>query len=48
MGVGTANFIDPGCSVKIIDGIREYCAGKNISNIKELVGSLEAGQDAAN
>jgi len=37
-----------GCSVKIIDGIKKYCAGKNISNIKELVGSLEADQDAAN
>lgn len=48
VAVGTANFIDPGCSVKIIEGIKEYCAGKNISNINELVGSLEADQDAAN
>jgi dihydroorotate dehydrogenase (NAD+) catalytic subunit len=48
VAVGTASFIEPGCSVKIVDGIKEYCAGKNISNIKELVGSLEAGQDAAN
>jgi dihydroorotate dehydrogenase (NAD+) catalytic subunit len=48
VAVGTASFIDPGCSVKIIEGIKKYCAGKNISNIKELVGSLEANQDAAN
>jgi dihydroorotate dehydrogenase (NAD+) catalytic subunit len=48
VAVGTANFIEPGCSVKIIEGIKEYCAGKNISNINELVGSLEANQDAAN
>jgi len=48
VAVGTANFIDPGCMVKIIDGIKKYCVGKNISNIKELVGSLEANQDAAN
>ena len=48
VAIGTANFIEPGCSVKIIDGIKKYCAGKNIANIKELVGSLEAEQDAAN
>jgi dihydroorotate dehydrogenase (NAD+) catalytic subunit len=48
VAVGTANFIDPGCTVKIVDGIKKYCAGKNISNIKELIGSLEIEQDAAN
>jgi dihydroorotate dehydrogenase (NAD+) catalytic subunit len=40
VGIGTANFIEPDCSVKIIEGIRKYCAGHNITNIKELVGSL--------
>jgi dihydroorotate dehydrogenase (NAD+) catalytic subunit len=40
VGIGTANFIEPDCSVKIIEGIKKYCAGHNISNIKELVGSL--------
>jgi len=48
VAVGTANFIDPGCTVKIIEGLKEYCAGNNISNIKELIGSLEIEQDAAN
>ena len=43
VAVGTANFIEPGCAVKIIEGIRRYCAGHNIKNIKELVGSLEVG-----
>jgi len=41
VGVGTANFIEPGCAVKIIEGIKRYCARKEIANIKELVGSLE-------
>jgi len=41
VGVGTANFIEPGCTVKIIEGIRKYCVRKEIANIKELVGSLE-------
>lgn len=40
IGVGTANFIEPDCSVKIIEGIKQYCISHNISNIKELVGSL--------
>lgn len=48
VAVGTASFIEPGCSVKIIEGIKEYCAGHNISNIKELIGSLETGKDASN
>jgi dihydroorotate dehydrogenase (NAD+) catalytic subunit len=48
VAVGTANFVDPGCTVKIVEGIKKYCADKNISNIKELIGSLEADRDAAN
>ncbi|MHC4475511.1 MAG: dihydroorotate dehydrogenase [Planctomycetota bacterium] len=41
VGVGTANFIEPGCAVKIIEGIRQYCIRKNVASIRELVGSLE-------
>ncbi|HUW18494.1 MAG TPA: dihydroorotate dehydrogenase [Sedimentisphaerales bacterium] len=40
VAVGTANFIEPRCAVKIIEGIKRYCASKNLANIKELVGSL--------
>jgi dihydroorotate dehydrogenase (NAD+) catalytic subunit len=40
VGIGTANFIEPDCSVKIIDGLKKYCQAHNIKNIKELVGSL--------
>jgi len=41
VAVGTANFIEPGCTVKIIEGIKKYCIRKKIANIKELVGTLE-------
>ena len=41
VAVGTANFIEPGCAVKIIEGIEKYCVRKEITNIKELIGSLE-------
>jgi dihydroorotate dehydrogenase (NAD+) catalytic subunit len=40
VAVGTANFIEPDCSIKIIDGLKKYCASHNITNIKELIGSL--------
>ncbi len=43
VGIGTANFIEPGCAVKIIEGIKKYCVLKKIANIKELVGSFEEG-----
>ena len=41
VAVGTSNFVEPGCAIKIIEGIKQYCTGKNITNIKDLVGSLE-------
>ena len=40
VGVGTANFIEPDCAVKIIEGIKQYCLCHNVANIKELTGSL--------
>jgi len=42
VGVGTANFIEPGCAVKIVEGIKKYCARKKVG-IKKLIGSLEVG-----
>jgi len=41
VGIGTANFIDPACAIKIIEGIKKYCARKKIESIKELIGTLE-------
>ena len=40
--IGTANFIDPKVSVKVLEGIKEYCAQHNIDDINELVGALDA------
>jgi dihydroorotate dehydrogenase (NAD+) catalytic subunit len=40
VAVGTANFVEPNCAVKIIEGIKKYCLSHNITNIKELIGSL--------
>jgi dihydroorotate dehydrogenase (NAD+) catalytic subunit len=41
VGIGTANFIEPNCSAKIIEGIKKYCARKKIESIKELTGTLK-------
>jgi dihydroorotate dehydrogenase (NAD+) catalytic subunit len=39
--VGTANFIDPTISVKIINGIEAYLNQHNIADVNELIGALE-------
>jgi dihydroorotate dehydrogenase (NAD+) catalytic subunit len=39
--VGTANFIDPLASIKIIDGIDNYLNHHKISSINNLIGSLQ-------
>lgn len=38
--VGTANFIDPAITLKIIEGMQDYCQRHNIRHISELTGSL--------
>lgn len=38
--VGTANFLDPAISVKIIDGIASYMQKKGIENISDLIGYI--------
>jgi len=40
VAVGTANFIEPGCAAKTIEGIRQYCLRHNIASIKDVVGSI--------
>ncbi|MCF8228680.1 MAG: hypothetical protein K9J24_07015, partial [Bacteroidales bacterium] len=44
--VGTANFIDPAISVKIIDGIQEYCERHDISSMDQIIGMMDTGQSA--
>jgi len=39
--VGTANFIDPEITMKIIDGITDYCHRHKVDSVSELIGALE-------
>jgi dihydroorotate dehydrogenase (NAD+) catalytic subunit len=41
VAVGTWNFIEPNCSLKIIEGIKKYLARQNITSVKELIGTLQ-------
>ncbi|MGL5681792.1 MAG: dihydroorotate dehydrogenase [Marinifilaceae bacterium] len=39
--VGTANFIDPAITVKIVDGINEYLDRHNYESVTDIIGALE-------
>ena len=38
--IGTANFIDPSISEKVIDGIADYLQRHNFNSIQEIIGAL--------
>lgn len=40
VSIGTANFVDPTTTVKVVEGIEEYMRKYNVSDIKELVGAV--------
>jgi dihydroorotate dehydrogenase (NAD+) catalytic subunit len=42
VAVGTANFINPKSTVEVIDGIEQYLRRKEINDVKEIIGSLNA------
>ena len=42
VAVGTANFVDPAITEKIIQGIEAYLIRYQVAHIQELVGNLEA------
>lgn len=39
--VGTANFVDPSVTVKIIEEIDNYCERQGVKELKELIGAIE-------
>lgn len=38
--IGTANFVDPAVTMKVIDGINEYLDRNNFSDIHEIIGII--------
>ena len=39
--IGTANFIDPAVSEKVVDGIEEYLARHGFNSVEDIIGALE-------
>jgi dihydroorotate dehydrogenase (NAD+) catalytic subunit len=39
--VGTANFVDPGASIRIVKEIQNYCLEKSISRVEDVIGTLK-------
>ena len=40
--IGTANFIDPSISEKVVDGIADYLERHGFSSVQEIIGALQA------
>lgn len=45
--IGTANFVDPLCAIRVIDGIRDYCLKNGLTDINELIGTLQPVKEGA-
>ena len=41
VAVGTANFVDPGASVKVVEGLAGHCEREGVGAIAELVGAAQ-------
>jgi dihydroorotate dehydrogenase (NAD+) catalytic subunit len=41
VAVGTANFYEPQTALQVITGIREFMQNKNLSDVKDITGSVQ-------
>ena len=41
VAVGTANFIDPGSTRRVADGIVEYCVRHGVARVRDLTGAMD-------
>jgi dihydroorotate dehydrogenase (NAD+) catalytic subunit len=45
VAVGTANFVDPSTTMRVVDGLTHFCNERGISRVDELVGALRVGEN---
>ncbi|MGI6553259.1 MAG: dihydroorotate dehydrogenase [Bacillota bacterium] len=45
VAVGTGNFLHPGVSMEIIEGLKAYCRENRITRIRELIGAARRSQE---
>jgi dihydroorotate dehydrogenase (NAD+) catalytic subunit len=38
--VGTANFVDPTVTVKIVEGLEDYCLRHKVEDINDIIGII--------
>ena len=41
IAVGTANFVEPDATVRVVDGLAEYCRTHGVARVRDLIGALE-------
>ena len=41
VAVGTANFIDPTSSVRVVNELADFCESQGIAKVTELIGALK-------
>jgi dihydroorotate dehydrogenase (NAD+) catalytic subunit len=41
VAVGTANFVDPTATMRVIDGLEQFCTSRGIASVSDLTGALE-------
>jgi dihydroorotate dehydrogenase (NAD+) catalytic subunit len=44
VAIGTANFVDPTTTIRVIDGLEEWCASRGVERVSELTAALEEAQ----
>ncbi len=42
VAVGTANFVDPTATIRVLDGVEQFCRTRGISAARDLIGGLQA------
>ncbi len=40
VGVGTATFLDPRATLRIVDEVRDWCACDDVARVRDLTGGM--------
>jgi dihydroorotate dehydrogenase (NAD+) catalytic subunit len=41
VAAGTANFVEPDCAIKVIEGIKRYCETHAVTAVRDLTGAIQ-------
>lgn len=44
VAVGTANFVDPTTTERVVDGLREFCTSRGLASARDLIGAMNSGE----